>query len=468
MTNRWKLINFDVSTAFLQGKGDGHKLGLRPPPELRAALKMQEHDQRLLEGGAYGRADAPFLWFQTFKETLERLGFIQCPFDACTFCLVTPKADDSPKVHGILGIHVDDGIGGGDSYFSKVIQELRSIYNFGSYEEGEFNFTGIHFKQWLDGSIEMDQTSCVERIAPIHVPRERRLHPDASLTPEEVKELRRLNGSLQYAAVHTRPDIAAKVGFLQTRVNKGQVQHLLEANKGLHETKANRVSLMIVPISEQHVTFCTFSDASFATSKDNNSYQGTLVVITDWRMLANERAVIVPVAWCSKKISRVVRSTLSAEVVSLSGSVDRMSWLRLFWEWLKDPSVNLASPEEVLQRAPQAPLVTDCKSAYDISTKTAVPNCSEMRTQLECLLLRERLQENCKLRWVHSRAMLADCLTKVMDSAELRRRLSSGRYTLCDEQEVLSDRAEHRQSLQWLKQSSCDSSGKSKETSEKS
>ena len=206
VSNRWKLVNFDVSTAFPQGKGDGRKLGLRPPPELRAALKMQEHDQCLLEGGAYGRVDAPFLWFQTFKETLERLGFIQCPFHACTFCLVTPKADDSPKVHGILGIHVDDGIGGGDSYFSKVIPELRSIYNFGSYEEGEFNFTGIHFKQWLDGSIEMDQTSYVERIAPIHVPRERRLHPDASLTPEEVKELRRLDGSLQYAAVHTRPD----------------------------------------------------------------------------------------------------------------------------------------------------------------------------------------------------------------------------------------------------------------------
>ena len=91
-----------------------------------------------------------------------------------------------------------------------------------------------------------------------------------------------------------------------------------------------------------------------------------------------------------------------------------------------------------------------------ISTKTAVPSCSEMRTQLECLLLRERLQENCRLRWVHSRAMLADCLTKVMDSAELRRRLLTGKYTLCDEQEVLSDRAEHRQSLQWLRQSNLD------------
>ena len=305
----------------------------------------------------------------------------------------------------------------------------------------------------------MDQTSYVEKIAPIHVPRERRLHVNASLTPEEVKELRRLSGSLQYAAVHTRPDIAAKVGFLQTRINKGQVQHLLDANKVLHEAKSHRVSLMVVPIQEEHVTFCTFSDASFATSKDNNSYQGTLVVATDWRMLADQQAVIVPVAWCSKKISRVVRSTLSAEVVSLSGSVDRMSWLRLFWEWLKDPAVNLACPEEILQRAPQASLVTDCKSAYDISTKTAVPNCSEMRTQLECLLLRERLQENCKLRWVHSRAMLADCLTKVMDSAELRRRLSSGKYALCDELQVLNDRAEHRQSLQWLRQNNHNSCG---------
>ena len=411
---------------------------------------MKPFDQCQLIGGAYGRIDAPFLWFQTLKETLEKLGFLQCPFDACTFCLVTPQVNGAPKVHGILGIHVDDGLGGGDRYFSKVIEELRSIYNFGSYDEREFTFTGIHYRQWDDSSIEYDQIAYIERIHPIHIPRERRKQPTADLTPAEVKELRRLNGSLQYAAVHSRPDIAAKVGFLQTCVNKGQVQHLLEANKVLQEAKTHQISLMIVPIPEEHVTYCTFSDASFATSRDSNSYQGTLVFATDWRMLANERSVIIPVAWSSKKIARVVRSTLSAEVVSLCCSLDRMSWIRLIWEWMKDPSVNIACPEQVLQRAPQASLVTDCKSAYDVSTKTAIPNCVELRTQLECLLLRERLQENCQLRWVHSKAMLADCLTKVMDSAELRRRLLSGEYTLCDEYKTLSDRAEHRQSLKWL------------------
>ena len=245
--------------------------------------------------------------------------------------------------------------------------------------------------------------------------------------------------------------MAAKVGMLQSVVPKAKILHLIEANRLLHEAKSHHVSLMTVPIPEQHVAFCTFSDASFASTKDSNSYQGTLVVATDWRMLANERAVIVPMAWSSRKIARVVRSTLSAEVVSLCNSVDRMSWLRLFWEWMKDPSVDISQPDEVLKGAPQAALVTDCKSAYDIATKTAVPSCSELRTQLECLLLRERLLENCQMRWVHSKAMHADCLTKTMDSSELRRCLANGRYSLYDEEKVLAERQVKRQSLKWLR-----------------
>ena len=171
-------------------------------------------------------------------------------------------------------------------------------------------------------------------------------------------------------------------------------------------------------------------------------------------MLANEKAVIVPMAWSSKKIARVVRSTLSAEVVALSGSVDRMSWLRLFWEWFRTPDIDLTKPDEILQQSPQASLVTDCKSAYDISTRTAVPSCVELRTQLECLLLRERLQENCQMRWVSSKSMLADCLTKVMDSSALRRSLATGVYALVDEDECLKSRAGKRQSLKWLHEAS--------------
>ena len=64
------------------------------------------------------KIDAPLLWFQTLKQTLEDLGFIQSPFDACTFSLVTPQPDGEPLVRGVLGVHVDDGIGKSFSVFA--------------------------------------------------------------------------------------------------------------------------------------------------------------------------------------------------------------------------------------------------------------------------------------------------------------------------------------------------------------
>ena len=139
---------------------------------------------------------------------------------------------------------------------------------FGAYNEGSFEFCGVRYRQWDDGTIEMDQTEYLRRIEPIEIPKHRRADPKSDLTPVEVQHLRRICGSLQFAAVHTRPDLGAKVGHLQSMVTKGQAQHLLEANRVLYEGKKYPVCLMMVPIPEHQVTFCSFSDASFSGSKD--------------------------------------------------------------------------------------------------------------------------------------------------------------------------------------------------------
>ena len=36
------LLNFDISTAFLKGQGDGRPLGTYPPEELKRAMNMGE------------------------------------------------------------------------------------------------------------------------------------------------------------------------------------------------------------------------------------------------------------------------------------------------------------------------------------------------------------------------------------------------------------------------------------------
>lgn len=79
-------------------------------------------------------------------ETLEELGFVACPFGGCVFSPVARGKNGAPRVRGVLGIHVDDGLGGGDEFFQTTIQRLKEEYSFGAYYEKEFDFCGIHFK----------------------------------------------------------------------------------------------------------------------------------------------------------------------------------------------------------------------------------------------------------------------------------------------------------------------------------
>ena len=315
-SNRWELTSFDISTAFLHGKGDGRPLGLHPPPELKEALGMEEGDQCALDGGAYGRIDAPYLWYCEFRDELVRQGCTQCPLDPCVFGYYSKNKAGQLRCHGVIGIHVDDGIAGGDKEFQAMIKRVEARFKFGAFERGEFKYTGIHFKQWDDYSIEYDQISYIEKISPISISKVRRQQTTSEVSESERTALRSLVGALQYAAVHTRPDISAKEGELQSMVCKATVAELITANKVLSESKQHPVSLMVLPIAPQDVTYCAFSDASFLSNKQNSAHQGTLIFATTPELLENKKAVVAPVAWTSKRVPRVVRSTLGAESCS--------------------------------------------------------------------------------------------------------------------------------------------------------
>ena len=243
-SHQWPLISFDISTAFLHGKGDGRPLGLVPTPEMRDALEMTETDQIQLDGGAYGRIDAPYLWFCEFRDELVRQRCRQSPLDPCVF---TYHVEGS--LEGCLGIHVDDGIGGGGPKFMAMLKKVEARFKFGAFETGEFTYTGIRFKQWDDSSIEYDQIDYIEKIPPISLGKGRRDDPEALVTEEERTSFRSLIGALQYSAVHSRPDLAAKIGELHSEVTRARVKHLLLGNRVLAEAKQNRVSLMVLPIA---------------------------------------------------------------------------------------------------------------------------------------------------------------------------------------------------------------------------
>eukprot|EP00969_Alexandrium_andersonii_P110058 4855739-Alexandrium_andersonii.AAC.1 len=75
---------------------------------------MREAEVLRLRKAVYGLVNAPKKWRGRLRKSLEKAGFRSCSLDPCVFVLVKDK-----KVRGVLGVHVDDIIGGGDTVFEK-------------------------------------------------------------------------------------------------------------------------------------------------------------------------------------------------------------------------------------------------------------------------------------------------------------------------------------------------------------
>ena len=359
-SSKFRLGSFDITTAFLRGKADeNNPLAMEPPPELRRTLRMSDIEVCQLLGNAYGRVDAPLLFYKELSRQLLELGFQRHPLEPCVFMLCTGQ-----RLHGLLGMHVDDGIYGGDELFEHKLSLLQKKLPFGSHKKDAFVFTGISLEQLPDFTIRACQAEYVKTIPQIDIGRHRRQDPSSGVTEVERSKLRGLIGSLQYAATHSRPDIAARVGSLQSQVTKVTVQKLLEGNRTLREAQEHcDVATHFLPIPVSEVTFVAFGDASFANSRDLNSHQGTIICATNGLMALNKEAPVSPVAWISKKIPRVVRSTLSAEAYSMSKSVDLLGWVRSLWGCVHVPKFPWGSPIDGFKLLPRAIVVAACMTS---------------------------------------------------------------------------------------------------------
>ena len=448
---KWSLHSFDIQTAFLRGsRQDGRILGMEPPEEMRHMMHLKPWECCELLKSAYGLVNAPLLWYEELKSSLIQLGFIVSPLDPCVFVL--PNKRDQ-TIHGLVGIHVDDGLGAGDQHFRQCIAQLESKFPFGSKKEGSFQFTGIRLQQKADSSIELDQSKYVEDIPAIDITRDRRKNPNAEVSNDERQSLRGLVGSLQYAASNTRPDISAKLSFIQAKITTAKVQDLMDANRLLNEAKQHKdTKIVIKSIPLGDVRFVSFSDASFATRMNSQSQKGCLLMATSKQIGQWQSSDASPLIWYSKKISRVVASTLASEAYAMSGAVDLLSWVRIHWSWICNPHDSWKNPEECLKHCPEAYSVVDCKSLYDLIQKTTIPSCQEYRTMLEALIIKDRIKEGIVVKWVHSAAQLADSLTKCMDNSVLRQFLAAGRCIIHDVDEILKVRADNRARKQWQQQ----------------
>lgn len=151
---------------------------------------------------------------------------------------------------------------------------------------------------------------------------------------------------------------------------------------------------------------------SYANAPGSRSQAAFLNIAADKSILSG-RASGGLLEHSSRKISRVVRSTMAAESASLAAAVDHHLYCRLLWQHLLYGGAPVCGEWEK-NLVVGGCVVTDAKRVFDHLSKTgSLP--AERQTLLDLLSVKEYMEDQViETRWVPSFHMLDDPLTKVM------------------------------------------------------
>ena len=179
-----------------------------------------------------------------------------------------------------------------------------------------FKYVGLNIEQ-RQGCIYLDQLMYTDELKEADVSRERRMSKESPLTTEEARQLRGLAGQLNWTSSQTRPDMSFGACEVSVSIKDSTVNDLIVANKNIRELKSEKVVLQYPNLG--NVELCSiicFSDAAFANLK-NGSSQGGFIIF-----LCKSDKNYAPISWKSRKIQRVVRSTLAAETLAMEEALE--------------------------------------------------------------------------------------------------------------------------------------------------
>ena len=135
---------------------------------------------------------------------------------------------------------------------------------------------------------------------------------EAPLTNKEVDMLRSKIGQILWVARQTRPDVMCDVSILASSTKHATVQTLHCINKLVRKLKSDEVTLKLQHLGkDDSLKLVVFSDSSMGNLPDGGTQGGHLI------LLMGENGRFSPICWQSKRIRRVVRSTLAGETLRL-------------------------------------------------------------------------------------------------------------------------------------------------------
>ena len=383
-SKNWDMNSLDIKAAFFQGKELTRDVFMKPPKEAKSSGKLWK-----LRLCVYGLDDGSRNWYFSLKEALEKFHCKCSKLDPAVFTY-----HQNSELLGILIIHVDDILWSGtEEFVNDVILKIRSTFSISSENRSAFKYIGLHLSQDQTG-IHLDQEKYVNELSEIQIPMGRKSSINSDVTEKERDDLRSLIGKLSWVAQQTRPDISFSVSQLGSNIKEAKVKHLLEANKVVRRCKAHNIHMFFPRLDLDQMIIRCYGDASYNKHKDGGSQGGIFI-----ELVSNEKTA--PVMWYSRRIRRVVRSTLAAETLAMAEAIEAGQYIA-------------AITSEMLyegKRTIPVHAVTDNYSLYESAHST---KCStDLKLRIDLGIIRETIKiDGVKLTWVSSSNQLSDVLTK--------------------------------------------------------
>ncbi|KJZ71835.1 hypothetical protein HIM_06271 [Hirsutella minnesotensis 3608] len=400
-----ELEQMDAVNAFVNSPID-EVVFIRMPPGFTRPGRVL-----LLRKALYGLRRSPLLWQQHLTGSLEALGFEKVPQEPCVM----------RKAGVLVFFYVDDFIWAYRKEDKEIAKEamagLQQRYRMSLLGEPRW-FLGIHIlRDRARKTIWLTQDAYIEKITHKLIGDPSLLSqrfPDTPMQDEELvpapiawqasqKEVHQFQqkvGSILFAAISTRPDIAFAVSRLGRQNQNPDSTHQMAADRVLLYLFATKsYGIRLGGGEKEAEIFVCSSDSSFAdNSLDRKSSQGYVMTLFGG-----------PIAWRASKQATVATSSTEAEFLAISEAAKEAIFLSRLLQ-----SLQIQIP---------SPLKLECDNTQTIRL---LEGGSKLSTRLRHVdihqhWLRQEIEEGrIRLHWVPTAQMKADGLTKALPLQKLQ------------------------------------------------
>ena len=400
----WEIRQIDIKTAYLYGDLD-EEIYMEPPE----GVTIPEGHVYLLVKAIYGLKQAGRQWYQKLRETMGKFSLTQVPSDPHTF--VAHKVIKGTKRTLIVPVYVDDLFPIGDKVLTDDFEKWIGNYFEITAPADVHYFLGIRVLRDRNPAdtlpyLALDQTKFIESVlrrvteplknynSPLSsqeklVPNP---EPKESANAKEVLAYQSALGSLMYAMLGTRPDLAHAVGMLSRFSANPSPAHLEAILRTLGYLRSTANAKLVYRQNDE------FPDVPYGYTDSDHAGDETDAISTAGYVFFISGTAF---SWSSKKAERVACSTMEAEYYALYLGAQLAAWARQFFAQLDFP---LSTPLQVQ---------CDNQAAIAVANGGELPHKRSKHMNVKFHYARECVTHNeIAITYVQSKLNFADQFTK--------------------------------------------------------